>query len=186
MISKVRSTTETSIKVVINAPETIIDTGLPFFDHMLQQVAVHSGALLVVKAQGDTQVEAHHTVEDVGIVLGEALDALFAERSGINRYGHTLLPMDEALVGISLDLSGRPFASCSLALGNTIPGFGEETVREFFWGLARGGRLTVHVWKLNGQGDHHIIEAAFKGLGRVLREVTSGGGSTVPSSKGVL
>lgn len=186
MIKKERSTGETSVKVRIGGAETVIDTGIPFFDHMLQQVAVHSGACIAIEAQGDTQVDAHHTVEDVGIVLGEALDALFADRRGINRYGCTLLPMDEALVGISLDLSGRPFAACSLALDNTISGFSEETAREFFWGLARGGRLTVHVWKLSGLGDHHVVEAAFKGLGRVLREVMRGGDNSLPSSKGVL
>lgn len=187
MVKRERVTTETRVKVEVNTATTAIATGIPFFDHMLEQVVVHSGLRLTIEARGDAHIDAHHTVEDVGIVLGEALDELCGDRRGVERFGHAIVPMDEALVGISLDLSGRAYAACSLALANTVPGFSEETVREFFWGLARGGRLTVHVWKLSGAGDHHIIEAAFKGLGLILRQVRRGAlADSVPSSKGVL
>ncbi len=165
-------------------------TGVPFLDHMLDHVAVHGLFDLTVQAQGDYDVDDHHTVEDVGIVLGQALRRALGERRGIRRYGHALVPMDEALALVAVDISGRGM----LAFEGTLPApkvgtFDTELVPEFLRALAANGGLTLHVRVLAGQNTHHIIEAIFKALGRALRvavELDPRRADEVPSTKGII
>lgn len=168
-----RATRETTIDITLLLDGTgsaQVDTGIGFLDHMLTAFALNGRFDLQVKATGDLHVSQHHTVEDTGIVLGQALANAIGDKAGILRYGHALLPMDEALVRVALDLSGRAFAHVELpfrpALGPV--GFDYGLTSEFFWGLARAAHLTVHVDALRGQHNHHLCEAAFKGLGRAL------------------
>jgi imidazoleglycerol-phosphate dehydratase len=188
-----RATRETEVTVVLSLSpgEVEVSTGLPFFDHMLTQVGVHGGMGLVVQATGDVHVDAHHTVEDVGITMGQALAQALGDKAGIARFGSSLVPLDEALVQVALDLSGRPYCNCELegflaptSLGT--PPFPTEVACEFFTGLARGAALTLHVIAMRGKNAHHVLEAAFKGLGVALRQATGTSGHGVPSTKGTL
>ena len=166
-----------------------VETGLGFFDHMLELVAGHGLFDLEVKADGDLQTGAHHTVEDVGICLGQAIAGAVGDKRGIYRYGSMLLPMDEALVLVALDLSGRPyFAYEGGPVGETIAGFESSLVAEFFRAVTNHARLTLHVRVLAGGDVHHTIEAVFKGFAKALRQaVTFDPRATgVPSTKGVL
>jgi imidazoleglycerol-phosphate dehydratase len=165
-------------------------TGVGFFDHMLDLVARHARLDLDVAARGDLETGAHHTAEDVGIVLGQALDRALGDRAGITRYGHAVVPMDEALASCSIDISGRPFLAFD---GGTLPpgvtgGFDHELTEEFFRAVANGARLTLHVTVEAGTNAHHMMEAAFKAFARALRaalaiDPTESG---VPSTKGTL
>jgi len=187
-----RRTGETNISVELTLEgqgRAEIDTGLPFFDHMLTLTAVHGLLDLKVEAAGDTAVDGHHTVEDVGLVFGQALDEALGERQGIARYGAALVPMDEALVRAVIDLSGRPYLVYDVETPTERVGdFETQLPREFFGAVVTRGRLTLHVSSLYGVNSHHLIEAAFKAFGRALRaacrrdEARAG----VPSSKGVL
>lgn len=187
-----RTTGETSVVLTVNLDgqgQTNIDTGVPFLDHMLTLLAAHGSLDLEVKARGDLEVDGHHTVEDVGICLGQAVQKALGHKGGIERYGQSLLPMDEALVAVVLDFSGRGFLAFDLPLPSTrIGDFDTELVEEFMHAFAINGALTLHVRLLAGKNTHHIIEAAFKALGRAIRIAASikspGGG--VPSTKGVL
>jgi imidazoleglycerol-phosphate dehydratase len=188
-----RSTAETQIAVEINLDGTGAydnNTGVGFFDHMLDQLARHSLIDMKITAKGDLHVDDHHTVEDVGIALGQALTQALGDKRGIRRYGACLLPMDDALVRTALDLSARPFLIWNVALPSAkIGSFDTELVREFFQALSTHGGITLHVDMLHGLNSHHIAEAAFKSVARALREaveVDTRKAGDIPSTKGAL
>ena len=188
----IRKTGETDIRLCIDidgSGKTSIATGCGFLDHMLELFARHARYDLEVKATGDTHVDYHHTVEDVGIALGLALKQALGECRGINRYGYFLLPMDEALALVSLDISGRSHLSCNLDVKDKVGDFDTELVAEFFAAVCRNAGLTLHIKQLDGINTHHIIEAVFKGFGRALSTATAiseAWKGEVPSTKGVL
>jgi len=189
----VRETAETAIRVEINLDGSGTydnETGIGFFDHMLDQLARHSLMDLKVRARGDLHIDDHHTVEDCGIALGQALRQALGDKRGIRRYGACLLPMDEALVRAALDLSGRPFLVWNLDLPTSKIGtFDTELVREFFTAFAMNGGITLHVEKLAGLNSHHIAESAFKAVARALRDAIEADprkGDAIPSTKGTL
>jgi len=188
-----RTTGETEIEIELNLDGTgqwNIQTGLGFFDHMLSHIAAHSLCDLVLQAKGDLHVDAHHTVEDVGIALGQAFRQALGDRRGITRYGQSLLPMDEALALVALDFSNRGLFCGDLSWPHAqVGGFDTELVSEFLRALALHAGMTLHVQILCGDNTHHQIEAVFKGLGRALRQAVSldaRRSSQVPSTKGVL
>jgi imidazoleglycerol-phosphate dehydratase len=188
-----RTTAETDIAVEIDLDGTgAYDnrTGVGFFDHMLDQLARHALIDMKVSATGDLHIDDHHTVEDTGIALGQALARAMGDKRGIRRYGSCLLPMDDALVRAALDLSGRPFLVWNLAMpAARIGTFDTELVREFFQALSTHGGITLHVDMLHGVNSHHIAEAAFKAVARSLRdalEVDPRKADAVPSTKGTL
>ena len=188
-----RDTAETSISVEINLDGTGSydnETGVGFFDHMLDQLARHALIDMKIRCDGDLHIDDHHSVEDVGIALGQALAQAMGDKKGIRRYGACLLPMDEALVRAALDLPGRPFLVWSLDLPTPkIGSFDTELVREFFTAFAMNSGMTLHVEKLAGENSHHIAEAAFKAVARALRdalETDPRKGDAIPSTKGVL
>jgi len=166
-----------------------IHTGIPFFDHMLSLLAYHSSMDLSLKARGDLGVDAHHTVEDVGICLGDGIRKALGEAKGIQRYGMVLIPMDETLASVALDLSMRPWLVFHMKLKRSRIGtFDLELVEEFFKALCNHGRLTLHVNLLYGRNSHHMVEAVFKGFGRALRQaiLLDSRSAGVPSTKGIL
>ena len=188
-----RTTAETDITVEIDLDGTGTydnDTGVGFFDHMLDQLAGHSLIDMTVRAKGDLHIDDHHTVEDTGIALGQALAKALGDKRGIRRYGSCLLPMDDALVRAALDLSGRPFLVWNLVLPTPRIGtFDTELVREFFQAFSTHGGITLHVDALHGINSHHIAEAAFKAVARALREAVETDprkGDAIPSTKGAL
>lgn len=187
-----RSTTETNISLTLNLEGGSYDvaTGIGFLDHMLELFAAHGRFGLSVTCQGDLEVDGHHTVEDVGIALGSAFRTALGEKRGIVRYGSFLLPMDEALVLVVLDISGRAHLEYGLALSSpTVGGLDTQLVEEFLLGLCRSMGLTLHVRQMAGKNDHHIIEALFKGLGRALGQAVAidpALGDQIPSTKGLL
>jgi imidazoleglycerol-phosphate dehydratase len=187
-----RETRETSVSVKLDldgSGRSAIDTGLGFFDHMLELLAGHGLFDLDVQASGDLKTGGHHTVEDVGICLGAALAEALGEKRGINRYGNMIAPMDESLVIVALDMSGRPyFAYDGGPAGESIAGFDTALVAEFFRALVNHARMTVHVRVLSGGDVHHTIEAVFKGVGKAVRQAVSVDPRTagIPSTKGVL
>jgi imidazoleglycerol-phosphate dehydratase len=188
-----RTTGETDIALQIDLDGTgqwDVDTGVGFFDHMLSHIAAHGLIDLTVHAQGDLHVDAHHTVEDVGIALGQALRQSLGDRKGIVRYGHSVLPMDEALALVALDFSNRGLFCGDLNFSTQhVGGFDTELVSEFLRALAHNAGLTLHVRLICGENTHHQIEAVFKALGRALRQalaVDARRADTVPSTKGVL
>jgi imidazoleglycerol-phosphate dehydratase len=166
-----------------------IGTGIPFFDHMLSLLAYHSSIDLSLKARGDIGVDSHHTVEDVGICLGEGIKKALGAAKGIQRYGMAMIPMDETLGSVALDLSMRPCLVFHMKLRRgKIGTFDLELVEEFFRALCNHGRITLHINLLYGKNSHHMVEAVFKGFGRALREAVSldGRTSNIPSTKGIL
>ncbi len=188
-----RKTAETEINVEINLDGTGTydnETGVGFFDHMLDQLSRHALIDMTVRAKGDLHVDDHHTVEDVGIALGQALTQAMGDKTGIVRYGSCLLPMDDALVRAALDLSARPFLVWNLDLpSQKIGTFDTELVREFFQALSTHGGITLHIDQLHGVNSHHITEAAFKAVARALRdalETDPRKADAVPSTKGAL
>ena len=188
-----RKTAETDISVEINLDGTgryDNETGVGFFDHMLDQLARHSLIDMTLRCTGDLHIDDHHTVEDVGIALGQALAEALGDKRGIRRYGACLLPMDDALVRTALDLSGRPFLVWNLDLPTQKIGtFDTELVREFFQALSTHGGITLHVDLLHGVNSHHIAEAAFKSVARALREAVDTDprkSDAIPSTKGAL
>lgn len=191
--SVARKTAETEISVEIDLDgKGLFDcrTGSGFFDHMLDQLARHSLIDIAVRAKGDSHVDDHHTVEDTGIALGQALAEALGDKTGIRRYGSCLLPMDDALVRAAIDLSGRPFLVWNLDMPTAkIGSFDSELVREFFRAFGTHGGMTLHVDKLHGINSHHLAEAAFKAVARALREAVetdSRRTDAVPSTKGAL
>ena len=188
-----RTTAETDISVKLNLDGTGVydnQTGVGFFDHMLDQLARHALIDMTVRCDGDLHIDDHHTVEDVGIAIGQALAKALGDKKGIQRYGSCLLPMDDALVRAALDLSGRPFLVWNVDLPTPKIGtFDTELVREFFQALSTHGGITLHVDMLHGLNSHHIAEAAFKSVARALRialEVDDRVADAIPSTKGSL
>ena len=189
--TKERSTKETQIRLSLDLDggDAKVATGVGFLDHMLELVARHGRLGLEIEASGDLETGAHHTTEDVGIVLGQALDGALGERSGIRRYGQALVPMDESLAECAIDISGRPLCVFDAELPATaIAGFDTELAEEFFRAVATHAKLTLHLRVRSGSNAHHMIEAAFKAFARALREAISvdPGESGVPSTKGTL
>ena len=188
-----RTTSETKIAVEIDLDgegRYDCDTGVGFFDHMLEQLARHSLIDMKIRAEGDLHIDDHHTVEDTGIALGQALVTALGEKRGIRRYGACLLPMDDALVRAALDLSARPYLVMNADLPTAKIGtFDTELVREFFQALATHGGITLHIDALHGINSHHIVEATFKAVARALREAVEPDPrktDAIPSTKGVL
>jgi imidazoleglycerol-phosphate dehydratase len=185
-----RTTAETNITVdltVDGAGRIEIETGIPFFDHMLMQLAKHGGFDLAVTAKGDLEVDLHHTVEDVGITLGTALREALGDKAGVRRFANALVPLDEALVQVALDLSGRPFLAYDVdPVAEWIGTFDPQLAEEFWKGFVDGARVTLHLKSLSGRNGHHVIEASFKGVARALRDAVTVEGTGVPSTKGVL
>ncbi len=186
-----RTTKETSVSVrlvIDGTGSATADTGLPFFDHMLQQLGTHAGFDLEVQAKGDLEVDAHHTVEDVGLALGQSLLEALGDKAGIRRFGSVSVPLDEALVEVALDLSGRPFVIhevpvASEVIGTYDPGLTEDFVRAF----ATAAGMTLHARLISGRSPHHVVEAEFKALARALGDACRvTGGSGPPSTKGTL
>ena len=185
-----RSTAETTITlslVVDGSGHASASTGIPFFDHMLEQLGKHGGFDLDLKATGDLEVDLHHTVEDVGIVLGTALKEAIGDKAGVRRFASALVPLDEALVQVALDLSGRPFLVYEVdPVSEWIGTFDPQLCEEFWRAFAFGAGITLHIRKVSGVNGHHIIEASFKGVARSLRDAVRVEGSDVPSTKGTL
>jgi imidazoleglycerol-phosphate dehydratase len=185
-----RVTKETTIDlrlVVDGSGNASASTGIPFFDHMLEQLGKHGGFDLDVKATGDLEVDLHHTVEDVGIVLGTALKEALGDKAGVRRFASALVPLDEALVQVALDLSGRPFLVYEIdPVSEWIGTFDPQLCEEFWRAFAFGAGITLHLRKVSGVNGHHIIEASFKGVARALRDAVRIEGSGVPSTKGTL
>ena len=171
-----RKTKETAIRVSLKlngSGQAEISTGIPFFDHMLILLAVHGFFDLGVKAKGDLEVDFHHTVEDVGLVLGDALDQALGDRKGIKRFGHAVTPMDDALAAVTIDLSKRPFLAYHVPVIKTpATGFNVSLAKEFFRAFVNRGGFNLHVNVSYGDNEHHIIESIFKALGRALDQAT--------------
>jgi imidazoleglycerol-phosphate dehydratase len=186
-----RKTGETDVRLLLNLDggEVSVSTGVGFFDHMLELVGRHGRLGLAVEAEGDLETGAHHTVEDVGIALGQALDEALADRSGIRRYAHAVTPMDESLGECAIDISGRPFCRWDSEVPRVaIAGFDAELAEEFFRAVASNAKITLHVGTRYGTNAHHLIEASFKAFARALREAVDidPGEPGVPSTKGTL
>ena len=188
-----RTTKETDVEVRVNLDgdgQCHATTGIPFLDHMLQQIASHGLIDLEVKATGDIEIDDHHTNEDVGITLGQALARALGDRKGIVRFGHFVAPLDEALIQVSLDFSGRPHLSYGLSIPTQRVGtYDTQLVREFFVAIVNHSQMTLHIRQLDGVNSHHIIEATFKAFARAMRmalEIDPRRAGAIPSSKGVL
>lgn len=188
-----RKTSETAISVAVNLDGSgacDASTGVGFLDHMLDQLARHSLIDITLSAKGDLHIDDHHTVEDCGIALGQALAKALGDKRGIRRYGHFRLAMDDAQVACALDLSARPFLICNLTFPTARIGtFDTELVREFFQALSTHGGITLHIDLIHGFNSHHIAEAAFKSVARALREAVEPdprSAGTLPSTKGAL
>jgi imidazoleglycerol-phosphate dehydratase len=185
-----RTTGETDVQLTLDldgSGEGTRETGVGFFDHLLDALARHGDLDLDVLAQGDLQTGPHHTVEDTGIVLGQALDEALGERAGIRRFGHAVLPMDEARAACAIDLSGRPFTSFDASFpAERVGDFDTDLAEEFFRAVANGAKLTLHLRVEAGTNTHHMVEVTFKAFARALRQSVELEGSGVPSTKGLL
>ncbi len=185
-----RTTKETTIELTLEVDGTgsaSASTGIPFFDHMLEQLGKHGGFDLEIRATGDLEVDLHHTVEDIGIVLGTALKEALGDKAGVRRFASSLVPLDEALVQVALDLSGRPFLVYEVdPVSEWIGTFDPQLAEEFWRAFAFGAGITLHIRSLSGRNGHHVIEASFKGVARALRDAVTIEGTSVPSTKGTL
>jgi imidazoleglycerol-phosphate dehydratase len=188
-----RNTLETQVSVRLNLDGTgqgWFDTGVPFLEHMLDQVARHGMIDLDIEARGDLSIDAHHTVEDIGITFGQVMSQALGDKKGIRRYGHAYVPLDEALSRVVVDLSGRPGLSFNVDFTrSTVGAFDLELVREFFQGFTNHAAITLHVDNLRGENAHHQAETVFKAFGRALRmavETDPRAAGGVPSTKGAL
>jgi len=188
-----RNTLETQIQVVINldgSGKSSFDTGLPFLEHMMDQIARHGLIDMDIRASGDLQIDAHHTVEDLGITLGQAVKQALGDKKGIRRYGHAYVPLDEALSRVVIDLSGRPGLSYDVQFQRALVGsFDVDLFHEFFQGFVNHALVTLHIDNLKGDNAHHQIETVFKAFGRALRnalEVDNRMVGELPSTKGSL
>jgi imidazoleglycerol-phosphate dehydratase len=186
-----RTTRETDVELSLDldgAGVTRVSTGLPFLDHMLDQLGRHGGFDLELKAQGDLSVDGHHTVEDVAIAVGDAFREAAGDKVGVARFASGLFPLDEALVEVALDLSGRPFVVWEVPFGEVLPlgdpPFNPEMAGHFWQSFATTAAITLHVRKRAGDNTHHVVEAAFKGVARCLRSALRVEGTEVPSTKG--
>ncbi len=185
-----RGTRETGITVSVDldgSGTSQVSTGVPFFDHMLDQLGRHGRMDLVVTAKGDLEIDAHHTVEDTGIALGQALAEAWGEREGVERFGDATVPIDEALTRVAIDLSGRPYLIWNVTTPVELVGTFETTlVKHFFEALVANARITLHVDNLAGENTHHIFESVFKAVAVALRRAVRVTSSGVPSTKGIL
>jgi imidazoleglycerol-phosphate dehydratase len=185
-----RTTKETTVDLVLDVDgggSASASTGIPFFDHMLEQLGKHGGFDLRIEAKGDLDVDLHHTVEDVGIVLGTALKEALGDKAGVRRFASALVPLDEALVQVALDLSGRPFLVYEVdPVAEWIGTFDPQLAEEFWRAFAFGAGITLHIRSVSGRNGHHVIEASFKGVARALRDAVKVEGTSVPSTKGTL
>jgi imidazoleglycerol-phosphate dehydratase len=188
-----RTTKETDVKVSVNLDgqgKCNVNTGIPFLDHMLHQISSHGLIDLDIQATGDIEIDDHHTNEDVGITLGQAINKAVSDRSGIHRFGNFVAPLDEALVQVVLDFSGRPHLSYNLEIPTERVGkYDTQLVREFFVALVNHSQITLHIRQIDGINSHHIIEATFKAFARAMRmalEIDNRRSNQIPSSKGVL
>jgi imidazoleglycerol-phosphate dehydratase len=196
LVERRRTTKETTIEVslVLDGSGLVsVSTGLPFFDHMVAQLGKHAGFDLTLRAEGDLEVDAHHTVEDVGILLGECLRDALGDKAGVRRFASIDVPLDEALISVALDLSGRPFLVYQVDPGAGgeaypigTPGFDPQLAEEFWRALVTAAGMTLHLRMVSGRNAHHILEASFKGVARALRDAVRVEGGGVPSTKGVL
>ena len=191
--SRERSTKETSVAVTIDldgSGRAEVSTGLPFYDHMLDQIGRHGGFDLSIEATGDLHVDGHHTVEDVGILLGEVFKEALGDKAGVRRFASGLFPLDEALVEVALDLSGRPYTVYDVPFGEVLPlgdpPFNPEMAEHFWQSFATAAGITLHVKLREGRNTHHIVEATFKGIARCLRDAVRVEGTGIPSTKGVV
>tara|TARA_B100000029_G_scaffold163342_1_gene159464 strand:- start:28 stop:624 length:597 start_codon:yes stop_codon:yes gene_type:complete len=190
-----RTTKETDISVAVDLDRTEVtgvsaSTGIPFFDHMLDQLGRHGGMGLEVSCRGDLEIDGHHTVEDVGIAIGEAFAEALGDKAGVRRFASMRVPLDEALVDVALDLSGRPYLHHEVEFpGQKIlgdPPFDPQLMEEFWRAFTVAARITLHMTSIRGRNTHHIIEASFKGVARSLRDAVRVEGGDVPSTKGSL
>jgi imidazoleglycerol-phosphate dehydratase len=185
-----RETKETTVDLVLDVDgsgQASASTGIPFFDHMLEQLGKHGGFDLKIEAQGDLEIDLHHTIEDVGIVLGTALTEALGDKAGVRRFASAMVPLDEALVQVALDLSGRPFLVYEVdPVSEWIGTFDPQLTEEFWRAFAFAAGITLHLRSLSGRNGHHVIEASFKGVARSLRDAVRIEGAGVPSTKGQL
>ncbi|HEX2273530.1 MAG TPA: imidazoleglycerol-phosphate dehydratase HisB [Acidimicrobiales bacterium] len=188
--SRVTKETEVHIDLDLDGRgDATVDTGLPFFDHMLAQLGKHGGFDLDLRARGDLEVDAHHTVEDVGIALGECLAEALGDKVGVRRFASISLPLDEALMEVALDLSGRPFLHYEVEPGREplgTPPFDPQLAEEFWRAFTTTAGVTLHLRMRSGKNPHHVLEASFKGVARALHDAVRVEGSSVPSTKGRL
>ena len=192
--SRERTTKETSIRISldVDGPTGTVhaSTGLPFFDHMLDQIGRHGGFDLSIDAKGDIEVDGHHTVEDVGILLGETFREALGDKAGVRRFASGLFPLDEALIEVAVDLSGRPWVAYDVPFGEVLPlgdpPFNPEMAEHFWQSFATAAEITLHVNRRAGTNTHHVVEATFKGVARCLRDAVRVEGSAIPSTKGTL
>ncbi len=191
--SKRRTTKETDIEIELSLDGSglvEVSTGIPFFDHMISQLGRHGAFDMVVRAQGDLEIDAHHTVEDTGIALGEAMREALGDKAGVRRFASCRVPLDEALVDVALDLSGRPFLFYEVDFpGEKIlgdPPFDPQLVEEFWRAFVTAAAVTLHISLVRGRNTHHIVEATFKSVARSLRDAVRVEGEGVPSTKGTL
>jgi imidazoleglycerol-phosphate dehydratase len=192
--TRTRATKETNVEVTLDLDgtgTTAVDTGLPFFDHMVGQLGKHGGFDLTVRAKGDLEVDTHHTVEDVAITIGETLAAALGDKTGVRRFASIALPLDEALVEVALDLSGRPYLHYEVELpgdGTPLgtPPFDPQLGEHFWQSFATTAGITLHVRSQSGRNTHHVLEASFKAVARCLRDAVRIEGTSVPSTKGSL
>ena len=187
-ISRVTKEVDVEVDLTLDGEGTAsVETGIPFFDHMLEQLGKHGGYDLTIRAKGDLEVDAHHTVEDTGIALGEAFLAALGDKAGITRFGHAMIPLDEALLEVALDLSARPFLVHEVdAKAKMIGAFDTRLDEEFMRAFAQAAGATIHVRMHAGKNPHHIVEAEFKAFARALGEATRVTGRGIPSTKGSL
>ncbi|HVA76214.1 MAG TPA: imidazoleglycerol-phosphate dehydratase HisB [Acidimicrobiales bacterium] len=196
MVERERSTKETSIRLRLDIDGTgdvTVATGLSFFDHMVSQLGKHAGFDLALEAKGDLHVDAHHTVEDTGILLGDALREALGDKAGVRRFASIDVPLDEALISVALDLSGRPYLVYDVdpgAGGDAYPigdpPFDPQLAEEFWRAFVTSAGITLHLRMVSGKNSHHILEASFKGVARALRDAVRVEGGGVPSTKGTL
>ncbi len=191
--TKERSTKETQISITIDLDgtgKTDCTTGLPFFDHMLDQLGRHGGFDLTVHAKGDLEIDSHHTVEDTGILLGEVFREALGDKIGVRRFASVSIPLDEALVDVALDLSARPYMHYDIVFpGEKIlgdPPFDPQLTEEFWRAFVTSAGITLHLVSVRGKNTHHLVEAGFKGVARALRDAVRVEGSGLPSTKGML
>ncbi|MFH1369643.1 MAG: imidazoleglycerol-phosphate dehydratase HisB [Elusimicrobiota bacterium] len=186
-VSRKTKETEVSVEIGLDRISTAkIGTTIPFVDHMLTLMAYHGDFGLKLKACGDTEIDDHHLVEDIGITLGQALSKALGSKKGINRYGSFLLPMDEALSYVAIDVSGRPYLNFKVKFKNQRTGFDFDLLNDFFYALAINAGITLHIEMKSGRNNHHIAESIFKGFGRALSQAVSPASKRkgVPSTKG--